>query len=260
MRFNSALLYTLILIVGLYSCKSSTTADSQKKKSSQLQIDLLEFDFYAAKSKIYFEDLAQEIKANADIRLKKDSVIWVSMRSGTGIEGVRALITKDSIQVINRLEKEYYSYSFEDLSKKFKFEFDFDMMQSIVVGNIPLNTKTKNKVRRDKDHFIVNGSISKPRANLTMYVDRYVNKVDRVDIIDRKNQNDMRIEYDDFKQVSEQEVPHKATLKLNYTDEKGSLISTLEVTSSRISLPEKPLKFSFKIPEKYKKVDITAEN
>lgn len=262
MRIFYSLLYLCSIILIVSACKSSSVSDASRdrnKRSSQLQIDLLEYDFYTAKAKIYFEDLAQEIKANADIRLKKDSVIWISMRSGTGIEGVRALITADSIQVINRLEKEYYAYSFEDLSRKFKFEFDFDMMQSIIVGNIPLNTKTKNKIRRDKDHFIVNGSISKPRANLIMYVDRYVNKVDQVQIIDRKNQNDMLIEYGEFKEIEGQEVPHTAKLKLNYTDEKGSLISTLEVDNSRISLPVKPIKFSFRIPDKYQKVDITKE-
>ncbi len=179
MRLLSNSLYFLVIIIGFTACKSSSggsSADNPKKKSTQLEIDILEYDFYASKAKIYFEDLAQEIKANADIRLKKDSIIWVSMRSATGIEGVRALITKDSILVINRLEKEYYAYRFEDLSEKFKFEFDFDMIQSIIVGNIPLNTKTKSKVKREKDHFIVNGSISKPRANLTMYVNRYINK------------------------------------------------------------------------------------
>ncbi len=254
------ILWIVIASLSVVACKPSGSGiQTRNKKSSELQIDPIVYEYYAAKGRIAFEDLAQEIKSSADIRMKKDSVIWISMRSATGIEGVRALITRDSIRVINRLDKEYYAYSFDDLSQKFKFQFDFDMMQSIIVGNIPVNTKTKNKVKKEKEHFVVEGSISKPRANLILFVNRYVNKVDKVEIIDRRNQNDMLIEYDDFQEVEGQEVPHFAKMKLNYTDERGSLISVLEVNYSRINLPTKPLKFSFSIPSRYTKVDITDQ-
>jgi hypothetical protein len=254
--------YALVLSGSLllFACKPTASTSTEKlKKSSSLQIANLEYEFYEAKAKIEFEDITQDIKSNADIRVKKDSAIWVSMRSGTGIEGVRALITPDSIRVVNRLDKEYYLYSLEELSEKFRFQLDFDMLQSIIVGNIPVNTKTKNKVERDSDHFIILGTISRPRANLTMYVNRFFDKVDKVEVIDRKNMNDLLIEYGEFKEIDGQRVPHFCKVKLNYSDERGSLISQLQVDATRITLADESLKFPFRVPDRYKRVELGEE-
>ena len=48
------------------------------------------------------------IPLNANIRMQKDSVIWISATALLGIEAVRLLITPDSFKMINRLISEEY--------------------------------------------------------------------------------------------------------------------------------------------------------
>ncbi len=253
MMWSNVLRVALALALGtaLTACKAGKTLQNTAKRSAELKVEPLAYTYYSAKGRIAFEDLAQEIKSSADIRIRKDSVIWMSLRSGTGIEGVRALITPDSIFVVNRLEKQYHRYSFEQLSKKFNFQFDFDLLQSLLVGDIPLDARTKGRVEKERDHFVVEGNLANPRANLTLFVNRYLDKVDKLILVDRRNQNDLQVVYENFQVVEQQQVPHSAQAKLHYTDKNGALISTLSVTHSRIQLSSEPLKFPFEIPSKY---------
>jgi len=256
---NFRILLSIIVLVTLNACSPKGTTQ-KLKKSAKLEINDLKFDYYEAKGKFTFEDITQDIKSNLDVRLKKDSIIWMSIRSGAGIEGVRGIITKDSIKVINRLDKEYYAYSIAEVSEKFKFQFDFDMLQQTMVGNIPVNTDMRSRAKKETEHFVMTGNLDKPKANVTLYVNRYYDRVDKVRLLDKKNFNDVEIEYEDYRNIEGQQVPHIYKLQMNYTDNRGSIISKLKVDASRIILtPTKEMKFPFKVPSRYKKVDIAEE-
>ena len=66
---------------------------SEKKR---LKIEELDFEYLQAKTKIQYEDGIQNLNANATIRIRQDSLIWISI-SSTGVEGIRSIIQKDSI-------------------------------------------------------------------------------------------------------------------------------------------------------------------
>ena len=59
-------------------------------------------------SKIKIEKEGQNTIVNANIRVKKDSVIWVSLKAPLGIEVLRTLITPDSIYFMSRMDKTYF--------------------------------------------------------------------------------------------------------------------------------------------------------
>jgi hypothetical protein len=42
---------------------------------------------------------------NATMRMYKDSAIWLSANAVLGIEAMRVLITKDSVKLLNKLDK-----------------------------------------------------------------------------------------------------------------------------------------------------------
>jgi hypothetical protein len=49
--------------------------------------------------------------------MKKDSLIWISVNGALGIEGMRVLIDKDSVRILNKLDKEYQVRSLEYLTR-----------------------------------------------------------------------------------------------------------------------------------------------
>ena len=59
------------------------------------------------------------------LKYKKDSLIWISARKG--LEIVQLQLTKDSIVVLNRLNKTYYSRSTEDSISSFFLKINHDL-------------------------------------------------------------------------------------------------------------------------------------
>lgn len=44
---------------------------------------------------------------SGNLRMRRDSTVWLTVSSTMGMEGVRALITQDSVIVVNRMDKTY---------------------------------------------------------------------------------------------------------------------------------------------------------
>ena len=111
-RINQILLLFLILCLGLVinSCKSTRSTLKQPLKEygfDYLYSKMLEnhFDFQNvnAKFNISYQQDKDKTDLRGQLRIKNDSVIWISFSPALGIEGARILLTNDSVKFINRL-------------------------------------------------------------------------------------------------------------------------------------------------------------
>lgn len=93
----------------------------------------------------------KSIPFSATVRIAYDSIIWVSATS-FGIEGVRALLTKDSVFVINKMEKEFISIPYSKANSLIGMPIDYDFVQSMFtdsVQNVVLNSpKCKGNIKK----------------------------------------------------------------------------------------------------------------
>ena len=95
----------------------------------------IDFSTFNAKIRVAYNGQEGSDEATAYLRLKKDSILWLSLRGPLGIEGARIIITKDSVKILNLLKK---SVEFKDISylqEIVGLPFDFAAMQDIVIGN-----------------------------------------------------------------------------------------------------------------------------
>jgi len=67
------------------------------------------------------------------LKLIRDSVIWVSI-SKFGFEGVRALITTDSVFVLNRLDRTYSSGNLAALGERYQVPASFSYLEGLLLG------------------------------------------------------------------------------------------------------------------------------
>ena len=74
------------------------------------------FTFLNAKGKAQINMKGNKQGANVTLRMRRDSIIWISAGL-VGVEGVRAVLTHDSVRVLNKLEKTYFSGGYDYLSK-----------------------------------------------------------------------------------------------------------------------------------------------
>jgi hypothetical protein len=74
------------------------------------------------------------ISATANIIWLKDSVLWINVKK-FGIEAARALITRDSVFVLNRLEKTYSAAGLNALQQQYSLPGGFALLQDFLLGN-----------------------------------------------------------------------------------------------------------------------------
>ena len=95
----------------------------------------LDFSTFAAKIKVDYEAKDASDQATAYIRIQKDSLIWLSLTGALGIEGIRILITKDSVKLMNKLDKTIQYSSINYLQQIADVPLDFYGLQDIIIGN-----------------------------------------------------------------------------------------------------------------------------
>jgi hypothetical protein len=103
---------------------------------SAIEKNLIDFNTFSAKIKVDFEDKdGKKNDFNAFVRLKKDSICWISINALLGIEAFRAIITPDSIKILNKLDKVVQLRSVEYLKEVARVPFTFTELQNIIIGN-----------------------------------------------------------------------------------------------------------------------------
>ena len=128
---NSPLHFILVLlglVVLTSACqrRSATSAEQlPPRKSASSIIEQVEQRLYTPqqvelKGQLQLEgESIQNLRLNAIVRLKGDSIVWFSLRK-LGFEGARGLLTRDSIVILNRLEREALIASSADLPEQAK--------------------------------------------------------------------------------------------------------------------------------------------
>src|SRR4051812_13027796 len=108
---------------------------SSKDVFNKVVNNQIEFLTFNAKARVEYKGPEGEDDANAFVRIKKDSAIWISLRGALGIEGFRVLITRDSVKVINFLKKYVQHQGIGYLQEISGMAIDFETLQDLVIGN-----------------------------------------------------------------------------------------------------------------------------
>ena len=128
----------------------------------------INFNTFTAKVRVAYTDKAGGDEATAFIRVKNDSAIWLSLRGPLGIEGVRVLITPDSVKVMNLLKKYVQYRSIYFLEQLTGLPLDFSALQNIVVGNPVFTDSNINSYAIDSNYtkILMTGKLFKHLATI----------------------------------------------------------------------------------------------
>ena len=156
----------LVALVTLSACKSTkkinsainkptvgidstakTTSTGERADSTAFKADILrkvhankvDCNWFSAKIKADYDDKSGDNNnLNVNIRIQKDSIIWVSITKkvlGIDFEGLRVLATKDSVKVLNKQDKVIQYRSIAYLQELTQLPFDFYTLQDLILGN-----------------------------------------------------------------------------------------------------------------------------
>jgi hypothetical protein len=159
MKSVRVLLYSISVLLFLTACRSTkkiSTAIARKDTAvavviknnpvdsaairagilQKVQANRIDFTWFDAKIKVDYEGSSGNNKdATANIRMRKDSMIWISLTGLLGIEGFRVVVTKDSVKLMNKLDKEIQYRSIAYLQELTQLPFDFYTLQDLILGN-----------------------------------------------------------------------------------------------------------------------------
>jgi len=259
-QLSASRLFVGIMLLALAASCSKKIAgvDRGGVKADELQIENVNFEYLTASSKIKFRSDDQNVSATANIRMKRDSVIWISVTPGFGIEAARAIINRDSLALINRLEKEYRSYNFQELSKKYNFTINYDLLQAVLLGDMPRSIVADDQVKQETNYFVVRQE--EGPITIDNFIDRQLMKVERIAMVEtdargsaknRAGKNTLNLQYSDFKQLDEEILPFSNLVSLDYRQQGRKRRTQIDIQHKKVSIVDQTLRFPFNVPEKY---------
>ncbi len=214
---------------------------------NRLVVNDVSFNYLSAKAKVDFDSDKQSLSGIANVRIQKDSAIWISLSPGLGIEAARVLITRDSVFILQKFNKVFMDYSFQELSKILEFDLDYSLVESVVVGNL-IYPYVSERVEKSDDMYGYSQLHGGFRFDNSIGVKTM--KLEEVTVTDTLTENAVSVNYTDFQLVGDEVMPFviKSALTYHVEDKKKT---TVDLEYKQVNLADKPLKFPFNVPQKY---------
>jgi hypothetical protein len=101
-----------------------------------------DFRTFSTKARMHYDDGSKSYDFVANIRMRKDSIIWVSVTVGGLIQVARAVITPDSFKAVVFVEKEAYLGPVSKANEFLPAGIDFYALQNLLIGDPVLSGGT----------------------------------------------------------------------------------------------------------------------
>lgn len=195
-----------------------------------------------AKADLSIDNKSNEV--NMNIRMKNNEVIWVSVTAMAGVEVARALITPDSVKILNRLDNIYIKKPFSYIYEFTNDRINFKTLQSVLIGNTVsdlLSDSTELSAEGDETLLksIIGSLVYDLKANLQ-------NKVTLNKLGDIVSGQDLIVNYGNFIALNQHDFPH--FVEMSTKTKKKSLALKLEFlkvdADGTIDLP-------FRVPDRF---------
>ena len=242
---NRLALFSLLFLILLSSCKRNTALFSID--GGKLVVLNPEFDFLTSKAKFKFDHDGKKVSATANFRIQKDSIIWISITPGLGLEVARVLIDRNHMFIIDKLNKKYYEYDFQELSKQYAFDFDFDLIQSVILGNLSEPYKNQ-KIQKSDSYFQY--ETKKGQYNFSNFIGVRSRKLEKVEVSADSTKNTISVNYRDFVTVEKEIFPNEISAVIDYESE-AKPNTEIDISYNRLVIEQIPLSFPFRVPGRY---------
>jgi hypothetical protein len=195
--------------------------------------------------------------ASADIRWRRDSVIWLNVKK-FGFNVARAQVTRDSVFIISYFQSSYGAFPLSYVEKQYGIPADFDLLQNFLLGKpifltdkkqLTLNTPQENAV-------ILRGSNDRWTAEYRF--DLATQQLTNMTFSEPKAQRNMTITYQKYASLrdgdgKERSFAYLRTIAVE-SPQTGNAKIGIEIEASSVAI-DVVKNIRFEIPSGYKKMD-----
>jgi hypothetical protein len=251
----------MVLVVILGSCKSAqqTVAVAEGKAESSLDAEKIiqghysnkkDFTTLYVKASAHYEDDKQSQNVTAEIRIKKDEKILVSIRF-LGITMAKALITPTEVKYYEKLNSTYFEGNYAALSQWLGTELDFNKVQNLLLGQA-LDNLEKGKYKATVDDKLYKlEDISDKNTKKLFYFESENFLTKKEEISQPSEQRSLTVSYPNYTKYDKAILP--AQLLLEAIQKKGKTNISIDYNSATFN---EEISFPYSVPEGYERQNI----
>jgi hypothetical protein len=243
----------------LVSCSAKKAVIAESAANDQVSADKiienlyknkLNFNTLYIKSSVSYSDPNQSQNVSAEIKIKKDEIILVSIRI-LGITMAKALITPEKVHYYEKLNSSYFEGNYAVLSKLLGTELDFQKVQNLLLGEAFDNLKTgKYNLTLEENKYKLE-SISNSAISKKFYLssDNYL--INKEEISQPSLERMLQVIYPARKPAGEYNLPTGIAIEANQKSEK----TTITINYNSVSFNEE-LSYPYSVPNSYERIFI----
>lgn len=265
----TALLLLSIVIMTTSSCKSTKRVSAKRnlKKygfeylKDKMNSNQLSFDYLSAKLSLNYKKEHSSTSLRGQMRIREDSILWLSFSPAMGIEAARLILTQDSIKFINRLNKTYFIGEYKVLDTIISSSIDYIIVQSMILANeLPYYKIDNYSVKTDNNMYLltmekkrkVKRNIKRGKSPTNVIIEKVwldpvtfrMRKVEMNELGDDKKK--LEVYYNDYQMVDGKMFPFNIEIVVSADND-----IVINVKYNKVVFNNK-LSFPFRIPSKYR--------
>ena len=243
--------------------------DFKNSKALSKYVKENEFDFVWVMAKANVETRIDGKEESFDIRVnvRKDSAMLITIQYLLGIQVAKILITKDSVKMVNYIQKNYFKGDFAYINDMLNADLDFNVLQAVLFGNSAEfyeddELKLKPVTDRENCHYLLSterkrrlrrlqsgdNELKKALQILTLNPDNY--KIIKNEFSDPATNRSFIANYKNFTKKDSVYAPYHVDIDI-VAEKKASV--KIDYVRIEKNIPQK---LSLNIPSKYEAISI----
>jgi hypothetical protein len=262
-RFLVRVLFVFMICLSssltLVSCKAKAKVVNENKKedTNRMSAERIiknhydnksEFTTLYIKSNVKYSDEKQTQNVTAEIKIKKNEQILVSIRF-LGITMAKALITPTLVSYYEKIGGTYFEGDFSSLSQWLGTDLDFNKVQNLLIGQAMDDLTKGNYQDSIVDQTYRLEDISKNNTKKYFFFDKDKFLLNKQEITQIAENRKIEVSYSDYKMYNESPFP--SNIFITAEQDKGK--TEINLGYNTITVNEE-LTFPYSVPNGYKRI------
>ena len=246
--------FLIVFLIGCKSKQSVATASANENTEVSKVIkghykNEHDFSTLNIRANAKYEDEKQSHSMNADIRIKKNEIIWINIKF-LGIPMAKAMITPTKVSYYEKINNTYFEGDFSMLSNWLGTDLDFNKVQNLFLGKA-IDDLTKDKWVSEVVEKMFKLSLPNSSDIAKEFYFEGANYLLKKETITQASKNrNLEIRYPSYKEEKGMFLPNEINIKAEQNNK-----VTIDIEYKNTTFNEN-LSYPYSVPSGYTAVEI----
>ncbi len=251
-------LFIVLLAFSITGCKTKAIIGEQKATEVLPTQEIInshysnkkDFSTLYIRANTNYKSSKESLNLTADIRIKKDEMILVSIRF-FGITMAKGLITPTEVKYFEKSGNTYFEGDYSMLSNWLGTDLDFYKVQNMLIGKAMDDLRTGNYSNTIDDHLYRLEDLSGSSTKKAFYFEA-ANFLIKKQIIEQPNKDrTLQVNYPNHKEYKETILPLEVQIQAIQNNDQ----TTISLQYNQVTFNE-DLSFPYSVPNGYERIYI----